>query len=288
MRGPAPQGVHPTSLLRGTTAAGLGNAEQAPAFRWLVRTGFLARALTYGLIGALTLALATGAGTGRTAPDQQGALRLIAQAPLGFAALAVIAAGLLAYAAWKLTQALRGRGPEGGGGQKASERLANAGGGIGYLVFAAGVMQILVSSGGDSGGSPSHAAAGVMGWPAGRWLVGAAGIALIAGSVYQAYYALTDGFTKQAKTEQMSPRERSLHRATGRVGLVARAVVFGLCGYFLTETAISYNPSNAVGIGGALLRLHHQTFGPWIVDLVGIGLLVFAAFSLYEARYRRL
>jgi hypothetical protein len=34
--------------------------------------------------------------------------------------------------------------------------------------------------------------------------------------------------------------------------------------------------------------LRDQTFGPWVLGLVAIGLITFAAFSLLEARYRRL
>jgi hypothetical protein len=74
----------------------------------------------------------------------------------------------------------------------------------------------------------------------------------------------------------------------GRIGLTSRALVFVVCGYFLVRTAIAFNPSSAVGVDGALARLHHQTFGPLIVGLVGVGLLVFAVYSLFEARYRRL
>lgn len=254
-----------------------------------MRVGFLARGLTYGVIGALAIALAFGAGTDGTAPSQQGALALVARAPLGFVALSVIAAGLLAYAAWKLTQAIRGRGPEGGGGPSAFDRVANGAGGVAYLIFCAVAVRILAGSGrGTSNGSPKHAAAGVLGWPAGRWLVGAAGVGLIAVSVYQAYDALAGKFTGQVKTEEMEPKERQLFCAIGRIGLLARSLVFAACGYFLVRTAISYDPANAVGVDGALLRLHHQTFGPWIVGLVGAGLVIFAGFSLYEARYRRL
>src|SRR5438552_11708624 len=78
--------------------------EGSRLFEWLVRGGFVARAITYALIGAVALALAVGTGTDGTAPNQQGALELIVQAPLGRIALAVIAVGLLAYAVWKLTQ----------------------------------------------------------------------------------------------------------------------------------------------------------------------------------------
>lgn len=274
---------------RGAVAAEFDDVERARPFRWLVRVGFLARGLTYGVIGALTIGLAFGVGTDGTAPNQQGALALVAGAPLGFVALTVIAAGLLAYAAWKLIQAIRGRGPEGGGGPSAFDRVANGAGGIAYLVFCGIAVRILADGrGGASSGSPKHAAAGVLGWPAGPWLVGAGGFALIGISIYQAYDALAGHFTEQVTISEMGRTERRLFCTLGRVGLVARAVVFALCGYFLLRTAITYDPSSAVGVDGALARLHHQTFGPWIVGLVGAGLVVFAVFSLDEARYRRL
>src|SRR5438270_5884990 len=93
-------------------------AEAIQPFRWLVRTGFVARGVTYGLVGGLALAIALGAGAMGQTPNQQGALALIAQTPVGRPALVVICAGLLAYAIWKLTQGVFGYGPEGGGGME--------------------------------------------------------------------------------------------------------------------------------------------------------------------------
>ena len=54
--------------------------ERSRPFSWLVRAGFLGRALTYGLIGGVAFALAVGAGAAPAAPNQQGALALIAAA----------------------------------------------------------------------------------------------------------------------------------------------------------------------------------------------------------------
>jgi hypothetical protein len=263
-------------------------AQRSRPFRWLIRTGFVSRAITYGVIGALALALAAGAGTMGAPANQQGALALIDRDWLGTFALAVIAAGLLAYALWKLTQGAFGRGPEGGGGPDLVDRAGNILGGIGYIVFFTVAVRILINGGGGSSAGPSHEAAGVLGWPGGPVLVGLAGGPLIAVSAYQIYDAVTGNFAEEAKTGEMDSRQRRLFLALGRIGLSARALVFALIGYFLVRTAFDFNPSSAVGVDGALLRLHHQTFGPWLVGLAGVGLIVFALFSLLEARFRRL
>jgi hypothetical protein len=253
-----------------------------------VRAGFVARGITYGVIGALALAIALRAGTMGAAANQQGALALIARTPVGGAALVVISAGLLAYAVWKLTQAIRGRRPEGGGATKLWERVSDAAGGLAYLAFFAVAVEVLTGSSGNSSGETRHAAAGVLGWPGGEMIVGTAGALLIAISLNQLWDAVRGGFADEIKTEQMGAGARRVLMVLGRVGLASRAIVFALIGYFLVRTAIDYQPSSAVGVDGALARLHHEPLGPWLLGLIAAGLLTFAAFSLMEARYRRL
>lgn len=261
---------------------------QSRPFRWLVRTGFVGRAITYGVIGGLAIAIALGAGTAGVAPNQQGALALISRAAIGRAALIVICAGLLAYALWKIYQGIFGRGPEGGGSPAVKDRVANGFGGLAYLVFFAVAVRVLAGSSGSSGAEPHRAAGGVLGWPGGQVIVGAGGTILLAVSLYQLYDGLSGGFMDEAKTGQMDERARNTFGTLGRVGLTARALVFALIGYFLLRTAVEYSPSQAIGVDGALARLHSQGLGPWLVGLVGAGLLIFATFSLFEARYRRL
>jgi hypothetical protein len=253
-----------------------------------VRAGFVARSITYGIVGAIALALAVGAGSAPAAPNQQGALALIARAPLGRVALAVVAVGLLAYALWKLGQGAFGQGPEGGGDADVKDRIANAAGGVVYLAFCAVAVRILFGESSSGSSEPSKAAAGVLGWPGGAVIVAVAGGVLIAISLVQIYDAVSGGFAEDSKLSEMTPLERRAFMALGRVGLVARAVVFGLIGYFVLETALDYNPRETTGLDGALARLHHQAFGPWLLGLVAAGLIVFAAYSMFEARYRRL
>jgi hypothetical protein len=280
-----------TGIRAGGTAAARRETQAVARswpFQWLVRAGFVARGLTYGVIGVLAFAMAFGAGTAGTAPNQQGALSLISRAAPGRVALVAICAGLLAYALWKLTLGAFGRGPEGGGSLRAWDRISNLAGGVVYLGFFAVAMRVLIGSSGNSSSEPRHAAAGILGWPGGQLIVGIGGGALIAISLYQLYDAVRGRFAREEKTQEMGTSERRVFMLLGHVGLSARALVFGLVGYFLVRTAIDYEPSSAVGVDGALGRLRDQTFGPWVLGLVAIGLITFAAFSLLEARYRRL
>ena len=248
----------------------------------------MARAITYGVIGGLALAMALGAGTMGATPNQQGALALIARSLLGRVALVVICAGLLAYALWKLVLGIFGRGPEGGGSPDPRDRVANLAGGVVYLGFFVVAIRVLSGSSGNSSAAPRHATSGILGWPGGQLIVGIGGAALIAISLFQLYDAFRGKFARGVKKQGMGPAERRLLMLLGYVGLAARAVVFGLVGYFLLRTAIEFDPAKAVGVDGALARLHHQPLGPEALGLVAAGLLTFSAFSLLEARYRRL
>lgn len=263
------------------------HAERSRPFFWLVRAGFFARGITYGVIGGLALALACGAGTAGTAANQQGALELIDQSWIGRAALLVIAAGLLAYALWKFAQGIHGHGPEGGGGSQLMDRVGNLAGGAAYVVFFAVAIRVLTGSGG-SGGTPERAAAGVLGWPGGQYFVGAGGVVMIAISLYQLYDGTSGGFARESKTERMGQRERHIFLTLGRIGLSARALVFALVGYFILRAAIEFKASKAVGLDGVLARVHNEPAGPLLLALVAAGLLVFAAFSFFEGSYRRL
>jgi hypothetical protein len=272
----------------GGGTASRGEDRGLTALEWMIRAGFWARGLTYAIMGGLALALALGAGTFGEAPNQQGALSLIAQAGVGRVALVVVAVSLLAYAIWKFWQGIRGRGPEGGGGSGLIDRVGNLGGGVVYVGFCLVAVRILLGSAGNASAEPRQATTGVLGWTGGRFIVGAAGLVLIAISLHQLYMTITTEFAQDTKTAEMSRRERRLFMFLGQVGLPARALVFALVGYFLLRAAIDFDPRSAVGTDGALARLYHEPLGPWLLGLVAAGLLIFAAFSVLEGRYRRL
>lgn len=71
-----------------------------------------------------------------------------------------------------------------------------------------------------------------------------------------------------------------------RFGLAARGIVFCVIGFFLIEAARQSDASKARGLGEALQVLAQQPYGPWILGVVGIGLVAYATHMVIQARYR--
>lgn len=271
--------------IRGAQTSG-EKVAQSRGFERLARGGFVARGLIYGIVGILAVKLAVG--DGGTTTNQQGALKTVANQPFGKVLLILVAIGLGGYALWRFVHALLGRGPE--GSDSGFERLAALGSGIVYAGLCASAVGILLGSGsnGGSSGSASSTTAGVFGWPGGTWLVAIAGAVLIGIGLYQGYRGLTKDFLKDSKTAQMSPRVRNWIEWIGSFGHLARMVVFGLVGVFMIKAAIDYNPDQAVGLDGALAKIAHASYGPFLLGLVAAGLIAFGVYSLSDARYRRI
>lgn len=73
-----------------------------------------------------------------------------------------------------------------------------------------------------------------------------------------------------------------------RFGLAARGVVFLINGGFLLLAALQHDPSEARGLAGVLRALQGQPHGMLLLAVVALGLMAFGAYSLVEARYRRI
>jgi hypothetical protein len=266
-----------------TERAGNELAESRP-FEWLGRAGFAARAAIYAIIGVLALKLALGLG-GKTT-NQKGALQTVAHQPFGQVLLILLAVGLAGYALWRFGRAALGHGPE--GTDSGFDRIAAAGSGVVYALICAIAVEILVGSGGGSSGSAPKTTGGVLGWPGGAWLVGIAGAVVIGVAIYQGYRGLTREFLKDSKTEEMSPAVRDTVTWSGTFGHLARAVVFGMVGVFLIKAAVDFNAKAAVGLDGALAKLVHNSYGPFLLGIVSAGLIAFAVYSFSDVRYRRI
>jgi hypothetical protein len=272
-----------TRSLHSAEAAG-ESFVQSRAFELLSRAGFVARGLIYAIIGILALKLAFGHGGKLT--DQKGALHTVANQPFGKVLLTLVAIGLGGYSLWRLVRAAIGHGPE--GSDTGFDRVAAFASGIAYGVMCALAIEILLGAGGGSRGNVKKSTAGVLGWPAGTWIVGIAGVVLIGVALYQGYRGITKKFLDESKVEEMGPQMKKWISRLGTFGHLARMVVFGLVGVFVVKAAIDYTPSKAVGLDGALAKIVHHSYGPVLLGIVATGLIAFAVYSVSDARYRRI
>ena len=88
----------------------------------------------------------------------------------------------------------------------------------------------------------------------------------------------------------MSKTERTWGGRAGVAGHLARAVVFTRLTLRLNSNLIRYtlefDSTNAIGLDGALQKLAHASYGPYLLGLTAAGLLCYALYCLVDARYR--
>jgi hypothetical protein len=260
-------------------------AAQSPWVAWVARAGLIAQGISYGVVGILALLLALG--EGGSAESRTGALQTLAGEQLGVALLVALAVGFASYALWRLSQAIFDREGEGTDAKGLGKRAMYAGKAAIYGYLCVATIDI-IGDGRGGGSNEGKQTAGVLDWPAGRWLVLGAGIAFGCVAAYQAYRAFTDKFMEDMKTERMSQASQRGLETLGVVGLLARAIVFGLIGWFLVKAALEYDPDEAVGLDGALAKLTEAPYGPLLLGLTGAGLIAYGLFCAAQARYRRL
>jgi Domain of Unknown Function (DUF1206) len=257
----------------------------------LARTGLVAKGVSYGLVGVLAVALALGAGGQAT--SRQGALEKLAAHSFGKVVLALLAIGFAAYAIWRFVQAVAeredpGDGEAKGAAKKWAKRAGYVGRGLIYAGLTASTVKVLLGSGGGQSqtGKAHKTTAMVLSWPAGTWLVGIAGAVVLGVGLWNFYRGVARKFEDRWRTGEMGEQARKWGARAGLVGHVARAVVFSLIGIFLVKAAIDYNPKDAIGLDGALRKLAHAGYGPYLLGLTAAGLVAYGLYCFVDARYR--
>ncbi len=253
----------------------------------LARAGLVAKGVSFGIVGALAIRLALG--DGGKATSRQGALETLAQNAFGEVLLVALAVGFAAYAIWRFVQASAERderGDEKGKASKWGRRAGSVGRGLIYGGLTFSTIKIVFGSAQQSQNQKAHQTAGtVLSWPGGRWIVGIIGLAIIGAAFWNLYRGVARTFEDAWQLGKMNEAERRWGSRAGVVGHIARFVVFGLIGVFATKAAIDYNPTDAIGLDGALQRLSQTSYGPYLLGLTSPGLVASGPYGPDAARY---
>jgi hypothetical protein len=251
----------------------------------MARLGHAARGLVYCLVGGLAVLAAIGSG-GQTGGSGS-AMRTLLGQPFGRILLGLVGLGFVCFAAWRFIEAITDADRRGREWKGLAIRGAHLIGGVIALGLAASAFGLALGWGG--GGGDDTAArdwtARLMAQPFGPWLVGLVGLGIIGAGIAFAVKAWRGKVTEHLVCSREVARWAV---PMGRLGFAARGVVFLVIGGFLVAAAIHSRASQARGLGGALDALAAQPFGWILLAATAAGLYAFGAFSMVEARYRRI
>ncbi len=253
--------------------------------KFLARAGFVARGLTYIIIGWIALQIAFG--KTRQLADRTGALHELSHTPFGAVALWLLVVGSFGMALWRLSEAVYGS--PGAGGRKAQARLGALARAVLYTVVGYGVLKYTIGAGSPQSTNQQSVdlTATLLRHPGGQAVAVLIGLALIVGGLVLGYQAWRKRFLKELELGRMRAGARRVVEWLGRYGGIARGIVFITAGIFLAVAAFRAQPHQAKGIDSSLRALAATPLGPLLLVLVSIGLIMFGLFSWCEARWRR-
>ncbi len=272
----------------GSVTGAAGRAGDSDALENLARVGLIAYGVVHLLIAWLALQLAWSGGSDQSA-DQSGALATVAESPVGRPLLWVIAAGLVALAAWQAGEALRWRSRLSASGEArrkaATTVVKSAAKVVVYLALAALAVRAATGGGQSGAAQQQQQTAGVFGWPGGRWLVGLGGLVVVGVGVYLLVKGVTRKFMQEIDLTSAPASTRSLVEKLGLVGYPAKGLALGVVGALFGYAAITFDPAKASGLDGALRTILDAPFGRILLTLVAVGIAAFGAYCFVRARH---
>ncbi|HEU5083136.1 MAG TPA: DUF1206 domain-containing protein [Acidimicrobiales bacterium] len=267
-----------------TRTASTGSPDSPDWVEPLARFGLVGKGILHAVIGLLALEIALNRSSSSEA-STSGALQWIADRPFGVAALWAVGLSLLALAVWQGITAVTGDPVE---ESDAKHRAAWAFKALFYGSLALASLRGALDGGssgssGSGGDGASSATDTVFDWPMGRWIVVAAGLAVIGLGVHL--------IVKHAVHAEFAQRLRVSEDSTpvllGRVGYGLRSLAYLLVGFFLAQAGLAGEEDRKQGLAGALERVADESWGTALLLAMAVGFLAYGAYCVVESRLRR-
>ncbi len=245
-----------------------------------VRFGLVTYGVVHLLVAWLAVQLAFGDSGGSA--SSSGALRQLADQPFGAVLVWLVAVGMFLLVLWRVLEAATGHVEE-DGATKLRKRIASLGEAV---VFGAiGVSALSVALGSGGGGGSDSATARLMDLPAGRWIVGAVGLGIIAVGAGLVVRAWTEKFRELLTSEGKSGDAGTAYIWFGKVGYAAKGIAIGIVGGLFVYAAVTHEAKKSGGLDIALHKVLQQPFGPYLLTVIALGIGCYGLFCFVRARH---
>ncbi len=259
--------------------------------------GFLTKGVVYVLLGSLTFMAAFG--LGGQISNTSDVIQFLLKFPLGKSFVGIIALGLIAYSIWRFYQTIKF--PENdtenetiGSGFK---RIRYFYSGVFYGLLAYAFAKPLINSLTGStqkdletngGGDKKAALWELLSHDWGKAFIWALGILIAIQAIQQFYIAYKATFMKKIDNYPSLKHEYYFIRRAGRLGYIARGMVFGVLAFFIIKVILNLNANEYKGTEGALAYFLSFSYGNLLLGAVALGLTAYGIFHIMVARHANL
>jgi hypothetical protein len=260
-------------------------AEQVHESDWLdhaIRAGLVAYGVVHLLVAWLAIQLALGEKEDQA--SNSGALHYLSQQPLGGVLVWGVAIGMFLLVLWRLLEFAFGYRDESDDTKRWRKRATSLGKAIIYGAIGWSAVQTATGSGGGKGGTDSTTAK-LMDLPAGPWIVGAVGLAIIAYGGSLVYRGWSEKFREHLDAQGQSGKDGSAYVMAGKVGYIAKGIAIGLVGSLFVYAAFTHNAKKSGGLDQALQNVLDVPFGQVLLIAVGLGIAAYGVFCFARAKH---
>ena len=254
--------------------------EGSSAYQWLVKVGLVFYGIVHLLVAVTAVRMALGLRGSDEEASNTGALRSLAETPLGAGLLWVVAAGFFALVVWQAVTALIGF-HEFDGFKRVRKRLSAALRTVlyGYL----GVAAARIASGPDvedGEDAQESLSQGLLGLPFGQVLVGIVGLAVLGYAIAQVSKAFRKSFHDELDTTLTGAKLRLT-----QAGFVGKSIAIGIVGALFLWAALDADAQKAGGLDKALQQVLQQPLGMWLLLALALGIGAYGIYCFFWARH---
>lgn len=249
------------------------------------QAGLIAKGTVYCLLGLLVFMAAFNI-VGRSAnnTDKDGVFDFVLQQTGGQIIMGLIVVGLICYCIWRGIQAFGDSKNKGNDAKGIFLRARYLFSGLVYGSLAFAAIKALVSNTSDSDDEKQQMVGELLTKPFGEWLVGIVAAILLGVGIFQIWYGFSERYKKLVEKVGQSDNTKLLMTA-GKVGYVARGIVWLLLAWLFLKAALNANSSKAGDTSKAFDFLQEAAYGSYLLGAVGLGFICYGAFNFVRVRY---